>query len=496
MLGLAAALQGEYPTALAQQEESQVFFHEVGDSWGVAISLYWQGEIQRLRRDHTTARALHQQSLALFRQAGDSWGLAIALQGLGIVDYRQHDLLAARAHLEEALALRRQANDHWLIAQTLHTLGTVLQAQGQYEQAAARFEESLTLYRELGDTQGIDALLHSLGKQAEQQRDYARAAGYYQERLRRALQSCHQRHIAECQAALARLASVATSQGEEPAKIAKLEPPASVSILIEQRPALQPTIHRIAEGRITLHLFAFGQGRIHRGEQMAPSSSWPYAKVKELLFYLLSTRSRTKEQIGLEFWPDASPAQLRSNFHDTLYHLRQALGRPDWIVYANGGYAFNRSLDYWWDVEAFEAALARAHMLEASDPAQAIQRLEEAITLYQGDFLEDSSSEWVLQRRDELRRLVLEALVRLGQRHATLGQYTQAAEAFHRAIGRDRYLEAAHRELIRCYARQGERSMALRHYQSLVEWLREEFGSAPAPETTALIERLRRGEAV
>jgi DNA-binding SARP family transcriptional activator len=46
---------------------------------------------------------------------------------------------------------------------------------------------------------------------------------------------------------------------------------------------------------------------------------------------------------------------------------------------------------------------------------------------------------------------------------------------------------------MRSYAALGERGQALRHYQTLVELLREELGSSPAPETTKLYERLREG---
>ena len=76
------------------------------------------------------------------------------------------------------------------------------------------------------------------------------------------------------------------------------------------------------------------------------------------------------------------------------------------------------------------------------------------------------------------------------------GQYTQALEVYRQIIARDSYLEVAHRELMRCYARQGERGQALRHYESLVTLLREELGTKPAAETRALFERLQRGEEV
>ena len=77
-----------------------------------------------------------------------------------------------------------------------------------------------------------------------------------------------------------------------------------------------------------------------------------------------------------------------------------------------------------------------------------------------------------------------------------LAGYQQAAGAYQRALAFDDYLEQAHRELMRCYARQGETGQALRHYQRLGELLAAELGARPSPETTLLYERLRRGDDV
>ncbi|NTU63910.1 MAG: hypothetical protein HGB05_11055 [Chloroflexi bacterium] len=127
--------------------------------------------------------------------------------------------------------------------------------------------------------------------------------------------------------------------------------------------------------------------------------------MKELLFYLVSHSSRTKAQIGLALWPDASPKQLRNSLSTTLYHLRRALGSPHWIVFEDDVYRFNRALDYQFDVEVFEANLAQASRLQSHAPDRAITLLQDTLTLYRGDFVEDLlDGEWFLLRREELRR--------------------------------------------------------------------------------------------
>jgi LuxR family maltose regulon positive regulatory protein len=252
---------------------------------------------------------------------------------------------------------------------------------------------------------------------------------------------------------------------------------------------------RVVPASQPLRLCALGVSRVLTNEQAL--TTWPYARVKELLFYLASYPARTKAQIGLALWPEASSKQLRNNLGIALYHLRRALGNPHWILFEDEVYRFNRALNYEFDVEVFEAHLAQASRAQTQSPDRAIGLLQKAITLYQGDFVEDfCDGDWFLLWREDLRRKYLEALLNLGQLLFTQREYARAAEAYRRALEKDEMLEEAHRELMRCYARLGERGQALRHYQTFEQLIRDELGSAPAGESVALYERLKRGEEV
>jgi DNA-binding SARP family transcriptional activator len=246
-----------------------------------------------------------------------------------------------------------------------------------------------------------------------------------------------------------------------------------------------------------LRIYALDSARVLRGNEEISLSDWTYAKAREMFFYLLCYSPRTKEQIGVALWPEASSEQLRNNFRVTLHYLRQALGRRDWIVYENEQYALNRDLSYWFDVEAFESSLETARRLRLQATARAIEELEQALALYRRDFLDDFiEGEWFIARREELRQKFLDGLVMLGQLRSEQGEMQRAVEAFERAIREDPYFEIAHRELMRAYAREGERARALRHYQSLIELMQAELGAPPAPETRSLFERIRNGGAV
>ncbi len=98
-------------------------------------------------------------------------------------------------------------------------------------------------------------------------------------------------------------------------------------------------------------------------------------------------------------------------------------------------------------------------------------------------------------RQEELRREYGEALLLLGGLLFARERHAEAAEAYRKAIAHDGLVEEAHRGLMRCQAASGERGQALRHYEELVQLLDKRLGTAPAPETRDLYERLRAGEA-
>ena len=258
-----------------------------------------------------------------------------------------------------------------------------------------------------------------------------------------------------------------------------------------------PTISVIRSEKPLLSVHALGRGQVHFADHLIASNEWGYAKSREMLFYLLSHAAQTKEQIGLALWPDASHTQLRDNFRATLHHLRHTLGNSDWVIFENKYYSFNAGKNYRFDVHAFGASYNSAKRLlnshERGTRKEAIRYLMRAVDLYAGDFLIDLRSEWHISLQEELRRKYLESLVSLGQLHFAEGDYESAAEDYRRILAKDIYLEVAHRGLMLCYEQQGERIQAIRHYQHLVDLVREEMDIMPAPETLALAERLCQG---
>jgi DNA-binding SARP family transcriptional activator len=444
--------------------------------------------------------------LDIFRRSGNSWRIAAALIWLGFARLQEAQYDQATALLEESLRRSRDLGDTIIVAHALGLLGMIARLQGDYARSVALHTESLLLHNRRGSPSGIAEQLDQLGCVAWARGDHARAA-----RLCGAAEACWElfcggaRLSEEARAfgaavrggQVSRVTAEAWADGhtltlEQGIAYGLAQPVAQLSAGDQERPVIGQT----RAMQPMLRIYALGPARVERSGQVLNAADWGYAQPRDLLFYLLCHGRRTKEQVGLDFWPDAAPAQLRSNFHRTLHHIRQALGHADWVVRDQGGYAFNRALPYWYDVEAFEAHLHAARQIDDTEPSSAIRHLEQAINLYQGDFLQECAADWYLPRQRALRERYQEALVLLGELRSAEDRHSEAAEIYRRAIDHDNLLEEAHRALMRSYARQGERGQALRHYQSLVETLQAEIGADPAPETTALYQQLRRGDAV
>jgi DNA-binding SARP family transcriptional activator len=223
-----------------------------------------------------------------------------------------------------------------------------------------------------------------------------------------------------------------------------------------------------------------------------------HAKSRELLlFLLLHPEGRTREQIGLAFWPDASAAQVKNNFHVTLHHLRRALGGAHWFVFEHDRYRIDPAVEVTMDARTFERGVREA--VRASDPLgdEAIARLRGALAAYRGDLLEgESLGDWHLDAHDRLRRVWADGMGALGERLARSERWGEAAAVYRDLVAREELDEGAHRRLMTCLSRAGERAAAMRAYERLASRLAAELDTVPERETTALYDRLRRAESL
>jgi predicted ATPase/Tfp pilus assembly protein PilF len=135
-----------------------------------------------------------------------------------------------------------------------------------------------------------------------------------------------------------------------------------------------------------------------------------------------------------------------------------------------------------------------------------LQRLAQAIALYQGELLagfslpdEATFEEWLFFRRERLHQKAISVLNQLTTAYLQRGDIEKALLYASHLVSLDRFQEQAHRQIIRMLNQSGQHSKALEQYENLRRLLRDELGVEPAVETTALYRQtqaMQRGEAI
>ena len=237
-----------------------------------------------------------------------------------------------------------------------------------------------------------------------------------------------------------------------------------------------------------------------------PVSTFRSDKVRALLAYLASEsdRSHLREALAGVLWPDMPIQVARKNLRLSLHRLRQPLddleSEPALVQITRETVQFNMT-GSWLDVNAFTEIFKgveshQHHNLETC--SSCVSRLEEAVELYRGDFLQGfyleenlAFSEWVLLKRETLHRRTLWALHYLTAYYQLRGEYGRALNYAWRQLELEPWREEAHRQVMEILARRGERSAALAQYEVCCRILAEELGAEPTEETTTLYGRIR-----
>jgi DNA-binding SARP family transcriptional activator len=157
-------------------------------------------------------------------------------------------------------------------------------------------------------------------------------------------------------------------------------------------------------------------------------------------------------------------------------------------VFEDEYYQLNPAADHEYDVEAFEAYLARAR--SAALTADQMRFYQKAVDLVGGAYLEDLGATWVIPERERLQQEFIAASLGLASLYLQAGQLEQALHACQRVLERDATSEAAYRLKMQVHRRTGDKASLIRTYRDCEENLQEVFGLPPSEETRDLFRDL------
>ncbi|MHB0969774.1 MAG: BTAD domain-containing putative transcriptional regulator [Thermoanaerobaculia bacterium] len=497
-----------------------------------ATVLTGYGTLTAYLGDTRTARSMLEESLAMWRALGDERELAFNLSALAQLLATAGDLATAEQHATESLALARRVGVPWDIGYSLaNAAAFVAQARGAFDQADRYLAEAEAIYADPRHLLGLPFVLNARALLAMRRNDPAAAVCL----ARASLVETRERHELWFSSRSLRIIAFASTDPLRAAKLlgasaCMLQTMTAGMLLHEmsEHDRLLESLHRqlpadavdaaLREGRSMsfdeacalaledapnaavmtvlpaepdLHVRDLGPLRITlRGKAL--DEARVSARAREMLLFLLAhPEGRTKEEVGVALWPDASTEQLKNSFHVTLHRLRRMLGSADVVTAEGGRYRIDGGLPHRVSSREFERAVNATLRNEDVTP------LDEALALYEGDYLQgEEAGEWVIPIRAHLRQLYLRGLFACAQKLEARGRYEAAAERYRLVTAREPFHEAALRQLMVCRARLGLRSESLLLYRDLEQRLRAELETKPEPETMTLYRRLRENESV
>lgn len=218
----------------------------------------------------------------------------------------------------------------------------------------------------------------------------------------------------------------------------------------------------------------------------------------EALFGLLALqygRRVSRERLAHALWSVDDPALIKQSLNSLIYSVHKLLNNandgPVPVLHSEGYYRLNVEAGVGVDVTWFDALVqAGDQQLRAGASVAATTLYSRAVGLYRGDLCIGIDVHAAVER-ERLRTRYLTLLAQLADYYFRQQDYAACMEYAWRLLLCDPCREDAHRVLMRCFIRRGERTAALRHYHHCVDLLRAEFDVAPESTTTALFDQIR-----
>jgi LuxR family transcriptional regulator, maltose regulon positive regulatory protein len=250
---------------------------------------------------------------------------------------------------------------------------------------------------------------------------------------------------------------------------------------------LEDPTERLETSTHQLEISSFGDVEIRYNRRLLELSDWQTREARDLFLFLLQSKSLTKEQIALVFWPDISTARLKMRFKVNIYRIRKAVGQ-DTILFENERYRFNRAIRYVWDREKLDEVFGKLRY--TTETSIRTKLLEQVIALVKGAYLANLEAEWVIPERLKYQELYRDAMLELANIYLQDGRIQQCITTARMILQYDPLLEAAHRLIIQAYATLHDPAGMTLQYRQYERALDEELGLEPSSEISTLYEEL------
>ncbi|MGI8554210.1 MAG: AfsR/SARP family transcriptional regulator [Dehalococcoidia bacterium] len=218
----------------------------------------------------------------------------------------------------------------------------------------------------------------------------------------------------------------------------------------------------------------------------------------ELLLSTLALRRGAgvpRETVIATLWPNTEATLANQSLSSLVHSMDRLLGgqlgvcKP--VLHVGSSYQLNLKAGVSVGIECVHALVRSGdEQRRADDHAGALESYRRAVQFYRGDLCAGTDIYAVIER-ERLRAQHLTLLARLADDSYESGDYGSCLEHALSLLSTEPCREDAHRMVMRCYVRRGERAQALRQYRVCEQILRSEFDAVAETATTRLFDQVR-----
>ena len=237
-------------------------------------------------------------------------------------------------------------------------------------------------------------------------------------------------------------------------------------------------------------------GGLHFKQGNRVISRFKSQKIGALLAYLAYHIKQMHSREGLIdlFWPDSTLEAGRNSLSVALSTLRYQLeppGTPANAVLRADRFSIGLNpAAVTTDVARFEALIKAS--ARADSATEQIQRLMDAVNLYQGRLLPSFYEAWITTAQQQMAELFLDAITTLMELLEQRGDLSGALHYARRSVVFDPLQEQTRQYLIRLLAATGKPGLALQQYKEMEQLLEEELGEEPSAPLRALARQIEK----
>jgi DNA-binding SARP family transcriptional activator len=246
-----------------------------------------------------------------------------------------------------------------------------------------------------------------------------------------------------------------------------------------------------------LEIRLFGTPEFRVGDQPLPRLTQSPTLTKLLAYLAIHANRRlARSVLAALFWPDRPEPTARQNLNIHLCRLRKILrpfGPTNFLLCDRETVGWDVNAPFWLDIAEFEQAAAILPELAPDgccSTRKALGRLENAVGLYRGAFLEGFYDDWCLNLREQFREQYLTMLEILGRTYYANGHYPASLQAAQRLADEDPTREEADFRLIHLYILLNRLPDAFKQYERYCAIWRKELKVGPSARMQTLVQGL------